>query len=591
MSRPIVFSIVVPTFNRCEVLMRSIESIVATRRPWPCELIVVDDGSEDGTFEALTALTLPLPFHPIRQINSGAAAARNRGTLAAKGRYLLFLDDDMIVDENILVEHERSLAGGADAVVGDIPLHPELPRTVLTRGVGRWAEQRRRRLESEPGRLTVSDFLTGQLSVRASCFRSARGFDEDLTAGGSFGGEDTDLLLRLRAAQVRLEYNGAAISYQRYVVTPEQNLRQWQEAGRNDATLSRKHPGIGRVLFRQHHGGTATGRLTRAAATLPEPVLRRLRTAISRRAAAGRTDPPTEWAYARMRDIGYWAGARTGGGILRNSLSDVRILAYHAVDHLDDPVIGRWTVTPEDFEAQVTELLRRGHTFIGVDQLLAHFDDGVPLASQSLLLTFDDGYESLMEYAAPILARLGVPAVVCVVSGQLGGHNAWDVRSGATRLPLLTVEQLSLLSDAGWEIAAHTHTHAHLTSLLGGRLRDELIRPRTTLAANGLRPPRLLAYPHGEHDFRVRAYAKRAGYDACLALNGAGASPTATDRFALPRVEVLRGITPEHLAGMLADAVPPSSPEVGREMKAVLRMALDGVPRQRRRQPEAAMRR
>ena len=582
MTGETMFSVVVPTYNRRALLRSTIDGIVATRRPWPCELIVVDDGSTDGTYEMLSDLRLPMDLRGVRQRNAGAAAARNHGARLAAGRYLLFLDDDMVADRELLVEHARSLGDGADAVVGDIPMYPDLPRTVLTRGVARWADRRRERLDRDGGRLTVADFLTGQLSVRAARFAQIRGFDEALTAGGSFGGEDTDLLFRMRQADIRLAYNGAAISYQRYIVTPRQNLRQWREAGRNDAALSRKHPGIGRTLWGQHQGNAVAGRLTRAAARLPAAPFRPLRTLVLGRVGAGRVDPGTEWAYARLRDIGYWAGVRAGGGIERHGLPPVRILAYHAVDVLEDPVIGRWTVTPDAFEQHMTSLLERGFTFVDADRVIAHLDGGAPLPDRGVLLTFDDGYQSLVEHAAPILARMRIPAVVCVVSSQLGGHNVWDAGAGAARLPLLTAAQLHTLSEAGWEIAAHTHSHPHLTSLHGSALRDELARPRDTLAALGLRPPRLLAYPHGEHDFRVRVYARRAGYRAGLALRGADPASAGTGRFALPRVEVLRDMSADDLCARLTHLEPPSAPELGRELKAAVRLALDGVPRQRR---------
>src|SRR5438874_1647135 len=92
------FSIIVPTYNRRDVVLDTVASIAAARRPWPCELIVVVDGSQDGTAEALSRLELPLPVTVLQQANAGAAAARNAGAGAARGRFLLFLDDDMTIE-------------------------------------------------------------------------------------------------------------------------------------------------------------------------------------------------------------------------------------------------------------------------------------------------------------------------------------------------------------------------------------------------------------------------------------------------------------------------------------------------------------
>src|SRR4051812_14223884 len=108
-----VFTVVVPTYNRREVVLEAMQALAQVERPWPIELVVVVDGSGDGTLEAARAVAMPFPTQVVMQENSGAARARNRGAELARGRYLLFLDDDMIVDPHILVRHEERLRAGA----------------------------------------------------------------------------------------------------------------------------------------------------------------------------------------------------------------------------------------------------------------------------------------------------------------------------------------------------------------------------------------------------------------------------------------------------------------------------------------------
>jgi glycosyltransferase involved in cell wall biosynthesis/peptidoglycan/xylan/chitin deacetylase (PgdA/CDA1 family) len=574
------FSIVMPTYNRRDVVRESIASIAAAEMPWPCELVVVVDGSTDGTAEALAALDLPLPLRVIEQANTGAAGARNRGAVAAKGEYLLFLDDDMTVDPMLLVEHARTLDAGADAVVGDMPLHPDSPPTLLTRGVAAWADERRSRLRAAPDRITIADFLTGQLSVRAALFATVGGFDEALTAGGSFGGEDTDFVFRLMQHTTRVKYNGDAVSHQRYVTQPGQNLKNWRDAGRADAMLSRKHRTLGATLWEQNNGGGILARLARGVATLSPATQDKLRAGILRRVSAGRTDRATSWLYTRMREVAYWSGARSGGGIVRRHHQGVRILAYHAVDWVDDPVLGRYTVRPDMFEEHIDALRANGFTFVDVDQLLASLDRGTPLADRSVLLTFDDGYESLLRHVAPVLARHSIPAVVCVVTSQLGGDNVWEGADRGASLSLLDADQLRVLRRAGWEIAAHTHQHAHLTALGAAELAAEMAYPRAELVATGFPDPRLVAYPYGEHDLRVRRFARQAGYLVGLAT-GMG---RAVDRFGLPRVEVHSDTGAEQLLGLLTEPGTPAPPRFGRaQVAAVVRLALDGLERRRAR--------
>ena len=86
---------IIPTYNRVAHLERAIVSVVAQTQPCN-ELIVVDDGSTDGTVAIVEQLAASanIPIRLLRQENRGAAAARNSGIRMAKGRLLAFLDSD-----------------------------------------------------------------------------------------------------------------------------------------------------------------------------------------------------------------------------------------------------------------------------------------------------------------------------------------------------------------------------------------------------------------------------------------------------------------------------------------------------------------
>ncbi|ETA02185.1 hypothetical protein ThrDRAFT_01961 [Frankia casuarinae] len=576
-GRSVRFSIVMPTYNRRDVVLQSIAELRYLDMPWPCELIVVVDGSTDGTEKALQAVSLPFSKRILWQENAGAAAARNRGAAGALGEFILFLDDDMAADRRLLVEHERLLAAGADAVVGHIPMHPASPPTVLTYGVDRWARARRRRLLRSDGRLTVADLLSGQVSMRASTFARLGGFDTGFTAGGSFGGEDTDFLYRLLQSGARVRFAADAVSYQRYVVSPEAHLRQWTQAGQADAALSRKHPGLGDLLFAQHGGKTIRGSLTRAAAAAPPWASRVPAGLVLGRVSAGKVDRPTRWMFLGLRDCSYWRGTHQRGGLLHAPDVGLRILAYHAIEDVSDPLLSRYAVPPPQFRAQLTALLGAGFTFVGVDELLHHLD-GRPARHQSLVLTFDDAYSSLFEHAVPVLRELGIPATVFVVTKEIGGWNRWDAVNGAARLPLLDASRLRALHQEGWEVAAHSRTHGQLTRMSGAGLWDDLSAARGDLAAIGLPVPRLFAYPYGEHDARVRMMVKKAGYDAAFALQTRRAFPTAQDRYALPRIEVERHTRVDALVETVRRSQvyrrPDIRPDIERELGGALRRVL-----------------
>jgi len=84
-------SVVIPTLNRCFTLPRAIESVLQ-QALMPCEVIVVDNGSSDGTLELIEAKYPTVRILHEKKI--GVSAARNRGIKAAQGRWVALLDSD-----------------------------------------------------------------------------------------------------------------------------------------------------------------------------------------------------------------------------------------------------------------------------------------------------------------------------------------------------------------------------------------------------------------------------------------------------------------------------------------------------------------
>ncbi|HEY0029233.1 MAG TPA: glycosyltransferase family A protein [Bacteroidia bacterium] len=88
------FSIIIPTYNRKEILTRALNSLIAqTEKDW--EAIIVDDGSDDDTLAHISSyLEKDKRIRYLHQEHSGAALAKNKGIAAARGKFLTFLDSD-----------------------------------------------------------------------------------------------------------------------------------------------------------------------------------------------------------------------------------------------------------------------------------------------------------------------------------------------------------------------------------------------------------------------------------------------------------------------------------------------------------------
>lgn len=196
---------------------------------------------------------------------------------------------------------------------------------------------------------------------------------------------------------------------------------------------------------------------------------------------------------------------------LHRPRTDVLVLCYHAISEgWDSPL----AVTPDDLEQQVGFLLNHGYVGATFAQALT-----APPASHTLVVTFDDAYASVLDLAAPILARASVPATLFVPTQlvDLPGPMSWPGIEHWVGTPhedeLLPMgwDGVAQLAEAGWEIGAHTRTHPHLTQLDDATLDAELRGSREEVEERLGRPCPSIAYPFGDVDQRVMAAADAAG--------------------------------------------------------------------------------
>jgi peptidoglycan/xylan/chitin deacetylase (PgdA/CDA1 family) len=211
------------------------------------------------------------------------------------------------------------------------------------------------------------------------------------------------------------------------------------------------------------------------------------------------------------------------------------VLCYHAVSGTwDDPLA---TDAPT-LERQVKRMLARGYTAVSAVGALAN-------RPGTLHVTFDDAFRSVATVLGA-LERLGVPVTIFACAGLAETGGRFSVSELSGRRPsdedeLLTMswDALRELADRGVEIGSHTVSHPRLTELDEHDLLAELGDSRERMSDRLGRPCRFLAYPYGQHDARVDAAARAAGYTAAFTLE----PPTggAFDPWAVPRVPAYRG--------------------------------------------------
>jgi peptidoglycan/xylan/chitin deacetylase (PgdA/CDA1 family)/glycosyltransferase involved in cell wall biosynthesis len=517
------------------------------------EVVVAVDGSTDGTADALRDLEVPFPLRVLERENQGAAVARNAGAAAAQGELLLFLDDDMEADPAMLAEHDRSHRDGGDVVLGDLPLHPDSPTTLLSQGVGRWAERRRERLATPGTEVPVTELNTGQMSVSRSAFQELGGFDVAFTRDGLYGGEDLDFGYRARKAGLRIVFNPAAISYNFYDVDPARYTRRRRQAGRSNEELAAKHPELVKELdagleFTSRRSRVIFGALSVAPAVLSWP----LRALAAHRVRTGHLDFHTYRLFFGLQTMEYKRGVRQARRSLRTGHAVV--LAYHAIADLrGDPVLAEYGVPRNRFAEQLDMLAVRGRRFVDLGTLLRALDGEQPLPRGAVLVTFDDAYADLLTDARPVLAERGIPAVAFAVAGRIGTSNEWDHPKGAGKLPLLDEEGLRTIVGDRVAVGSHGSMHRRLVDLEPAELEDELEGSAARLSAIGLPRPVAFSYPYGLWSPEVAESVRDAGYAAAFTVE-AGVIRGGENRYALPRIEVFASDTPWILRLKLATA-------------------------------------
>ena len=177
------------------------------------------------------------------------------------------------------------------------------------------------------------------------------------------------------------------------------------------------------------------------------------------------------------------------------------ILTYHSIDRSGSPI----SVDPDVFEEHAAFLTSERVRVVPLESMVSA-DTSTSDERPMLAVTFDDGFATAAP-AARRLANAGVPSTIFVVTGHVGGTNAWRGQGdeGIPTMPLLDWPELSALAAAGAAIGAHTHTHPRLTSLPASECREELEASCRAIASRLGQLPRAFAYPYGDLSAGVAA--------------------------------------------------------------------------------------
>lgn len=214
----------------------------------------------------------------------------------------------------------------------------------------------------------------------------------------------------------------------------------------------------------------------------------------------------------------------------------IPVLMYHKIDRPPPAPANRTLcVRPAAFRHQMAALRAAGIRGISMGEAMPYLRG--ERSGRIAVLTFDDGYADTVEQALPVLRRHGHSATCYVVSGQIDGHNAWDEPSPGSRASLMSADQLARWCAAGMEVGCHTATHPRLSRLDADGIRHELRDSRERLRALTGQPVDQFCYPYGDHDERVVAAVREAGFVASTTTERGRARPGG-DLMRVPRIAI-----------------------------------------------------
>ena len=210
-------SIVVPTHRRPPALRATLEALGNLSFPSNrYEVIVVDDdaGGSAGPLVGEMARSFQATLRYVNERSAGVAAARNRGAAVARGDLLIFLDDDMLVDDDHIERHLAARADHGDCLVnGHWEFTPEVKAALAATPFGRfrmeveeWVKGGIGKVPLDDGRLVPSSVTACNLSIERTRFEELSGFDETFPFAGF---EDQELSLRAQRAGCRFVYDPA----------------------------------------------------------------------------------------------------------------------------------------------------------------------------------------------------------------------------------------------------------------------------------------------------------------------------------------------------------------------------------------------
>jgi glycosyltransferase involved in cell wall biosynthesis len=239
------FSVVIPTWNRLDMLLRVLDALDAQVEAPPFEVIVIDDGSKDDTARVMSERK-GITFRS--QANGGPGRARNHGVSLATGKIVVFIGDDTVPEPRFLAEHARVHRDAQDdpmvAALGYTGWPHGERVTAFMDYINDYGLQFGYKLIQDGAVVPFNFFYTSNISIDREVL-AAHPFD---TTFPSAAWEDIELAYRLDAKGLKIRYNARAVTRHYHPMNVDSFARRQYTVGKSGAIFFQKHPELGHFL-------------------------------------------------------------------------------------------------------------------------------------------------------------------------------------------------------------------------------------------------------------------------------------------------------------------------------------------------------
>lgn len=215
------------------------------------------------------------------------------------------------------------------------------------------------------------------------------------------------------------------------------------------------------------------------------------------------------------------------------------VLMYHKIDLPTPDVKVRGGFTkPSRFRSQMAYLKRRGRKFYTASEIVRQYRELGHFPTNSICVTFDDGWKDNYTHAFPVLKEFGIPATIFLVPACVGERSTKVTTEGEQAREHLAEADILEMASAGIEFGSHGMNHALLDRIDSDEITSEVTVSKAYIENLLQRECSVFAYPAGFYTEAVQGSVQTAGYKA--AFSTCYGRPDNSDLWALNRTEILR---------------------------------------------------